>query len=46
MAANKNGLWAIISNETILKLINLIIQNEESEAKDEDKQQWSAVGYG
>ena len=46
MAENKNGLWAIISNETILKLMNLIIQNEESEAKDEDKQQWSAVGYG
>lgn len=46
MARNKNGLWAIMSNETILKLMNLIIQNEESEAKDEDKQQWSAVGYG
>lgn len=46
MATNKNGLWAIISNETVLKLINLIIQNEESEAKNEDGTEWGMVGYG
>lgn len=45
MAENKNGLWAIISNETILKLMNLIIQNEESEAKYEDQRQRVVVGY-
>ena len=45
VSSKANGLWISMSNDDVFKLLNLIVQNEESEAKDEDKRQWSAVGY-
>ena len=45
MSANQNGLWLIMSNETILKLINLIIDNEERENYYEGRKQGNDIQH-
>jgi hypothetical protein len=46
VSGKSNGLWISMSNETIFKLINLIVGNEESEGKNEDRKKWNNAGYG
>lgn len=46
MAAKQNGLWLIMTNETILKLMNLIIDNEERDGINEDRKQGNDIRHG
>jgi len=45
MSENHNGIWLIMSNEVILKLIDLIIKNEEEDGKNEDGKGWKNIRY-
>lgn len=45
ISENHSGLWLIMSNEAILKLINLIIKNEEEDGRNEDRKRWPNIQH-
>lgn len=46
VSKKSSGLWVSMSNDDVMKLLKQIVENEESEAKNEDRSQWKNLRYG